>query len=93
MFESTLVGRGKAPSQGRGQESREPILGVAVKGGVADSTIKHRRRQGDVDLTAARSKSVSVAAGGPTGGSRGRKAQLDGTQKFSDKMAELLVPW
>ena len=86
IFEPTLAGSSSKDQIQRSMDSHEPIR-VAIKGSVADSTIAphmQKSRLSATDPRGARKTSVSASPG-----SRGKK---DVKPKFSDRMADLLIP-
>ena len=106
MVEPAIAGRNHHSASGWDQPEREdgPVR-VAVRGGVADSTLtarKQKKRVGVVVLSSTASAAAKTrgSGGGPEGATMEpplrRRTPLDGSKKavakFSDRMADLLVP-
>ena len=103
MVEPAIAGRGQDNSSGweAQQTERQDPVRVALRGGVADSTLtarKQKKRVGVVVLSSTASASAKSRNGAAADGEPPlrRRTPLDGTRKtvakFSDKMADLLVP-
>ena len=103
MVEPAVAGRGHDNDAGWDQPERQEPIRVALRGGVADSTLtarKQKKRVGVAVLSStasgsAKARGAAEGAAAPDSPLR-RRTPLDGTRKavakFSDKMADLLVP-